>query len=292
MKWRRTHGTNGARRQALFLMVEVPLWASCLVAPWRTLVADQEPTPTPKPSDPSSRLAMPLDARGLARIRVWALIAALAVLALPAGPAGRYLRLGFSAALLLLLLYLDLVALRRLKKRLVAQHLGDASRAPTARPSLRMAAELPRRVATPAAPPLHVWGEPAASEFRLRGPSYLETGVKMPSGEAMFELVGMDLYACACHDDRLNLSGRRDHWLQQLAAASSRRGVHVARRALAARRHFASSSAAVNAAGVLALALRTCASRSAHATPCSSASAANVAADVPTKPRQRSLSSQ
>lgn len=166
---------------------------------------------------------MHIDAAELARIRVWALLAALAVLALPAGPAGRRLRLGFSAALLLLLLYLHLVAHRRLKKRLVAQHLGDAGRAPTARPSLRMAAELPRRVATPAAPPLHVWGEPAASEFRLRGPSYLETGVKMPSSEAMFELVGMDLYACACHEDRLNLSGRRDHWLQQLAAASSRR---------------------------------------------------------------------
>jgi len=79
----------------------------------------------------------------------------------------------------------------------------------------RGAEELADRFETPAMPPLRFWGEPEATSYRLRSRSYLESGIKRPSEGALFSLFALDCFSCQDADDRYNVIGRPDHWLNQ-----------------------------------------------------------------------------
>ena len=45
---------------------------------------------------------------------------------------------------------------------------------------------------SPAVPPTDVWSEPHASTMKIRGPTYAKDGVKIPSEESMFTILGVD----------------------------------------------------------------------------------------------------
>jgi len=45
---------------------------------------------------------------------------------------------------------------------------------------------------SPAAQPTNVWSEPHASTIKVRGPTYAKDGVKIPSEESMFAVLGVD----------------------------------------------------------------------------------------------------
>jgi hypothetical protein len=79
----------------------------------------------------------------------------------------------------------------------------------------RGAQELPGLRQTPGMPPLPFWGEPSATSYRLRSRSYLSSGVKRASAPAIFSLFALDCFQCEDADDRYNLIGRPDHWLNK-----------------------------------------------------------------------------
>lgn len=61
------------------------------------------------------------------------------------------------------------------------------------------------------------WGEPETNVFRIRGPTYLSDGVKIPARIAPFRLVGLDVYAMKDPLERNNLCARKGSFVEHKA---------------------------------------------------------------------------
>ena len=62
-------------------------------------------------------------------------------------------------------------------------------------------------------PPLHMWGEPDATSYRLRSRTYLRDRCKEASAPPLFHLVAVDVFAMPSPRERFDITGRKDNWV-------------------------------------------------------------------------------